>query len=568
MWHLSSGEEQGEGGRKTEPSAEHADTSADADALSELVDRATVLLHDAAADSDDVAEFVEDVARLDPGIVRREPGLDGEAYSSLVKHSQSIVVRIGLDGTWSVLSDAIVEALGYSPDIELPSGLRDAVHPDDIDTAAAALRAVRARELPAARTDVRVLAADGRWREMDTVFYDMTEVSGVRAVIAYALDVTDQRVAERRSRIEGKRLRALVRQLDAAVLVEDEDGRTVLANDTFARLFGRTGAEAWADVERSEVLGAVASRCRERATVRVQLDDIATLRKMCLGYGLELLSGRSLSLDFVPIRDSDTDLGALWYFRDVTEIATTQHELRERNRVLTEAAELKNHFVAAVSHELRTPLTAVTSFTETLGDPAAGSLTDRQRTAVDAIARNAQRLTRLVDDLQLITQLERHTLPIHESAVDVSELVHLAVADHRPAAEGSQVTLTADIAEGPPLVGDPTRLRQVLDNLLSNAVKFTMPRGSVAVRARCAGSRWVFEVADTGIGIPHDELPAVTDTFIRGSNAVRRRLSGSGLGLAICKTIVELHHGSVAVESTEDHGTTVRVTVPLPREAR
>ena len=485
-----------------------------------------------------------------------------------MKHARSVVVRIGLDGTWSVLSDAIIDALGYPPDIELPSGLRDAVHPDDVDTAAAALRAVRARELPAARTDIRVLAADGRWREMDTVFYDMTDVTGVRAVMAYALDVTDQRVAERRSRIEGKRLRALVRQLDAAVVVEDEDGRTVLANDTFARIFGRSSAEAWGDVERSEVLGAVASRCRERATVRAQLDDVATLRKMCLGYGLELMNGRSLSLDFVPIRDGDTDLGALWYFRDVTEITTTQHELRERNRVLTEAAELKNHFVAAVSHELRTPLTAVASFTDILGDAASGSLTDRQRTALDAIARNAERLTRLVDDLQLITQLERHTLPIHESPVDVSELVQLAVDDHRPAADSGQVTLTADIADGPPLDADPTRLRQVLDNLLSNAVKFTMPRGSVTVRAGCAGSRWVIEVADTGIGIPDDEVPAITDTFIRGSNAVRRRLSGSGLGLAICKTIVELHHGSFTLESVEDRGTTVRVTVPLDRERR
>lgn len=257
-------------------------------------------------------EFVEDVARLDPDAIRREPGLDEEPYSPLVKHARSVVVRIGLDGTWSVLSDAIVEALGYSPDIELPSGLRDAVHPDDIATAADALRAVRARELPAARTDIRVLSADGRWRDMDTVFYDMTDVSGVHAVIAYALDVTDQRAAERRSRVEGKRLRALVRQLDAAVLVEDENGRTVMANDTFARVFGRTSAGAWEDIERSEVLGAVASRCRERATVRAQLDDVATLRKMFLGYGLELVNGRSLSLDFVPIRDGDTDLGALW----------------------------------------------------------------------------------------------------------------------------------------------------------------------------------------------------------------------------------------------------------------
>lgn len=484
-----------------------------------------------------------------------------------MKHSPSIVVRIGLDGTWSALSDAITETLGYPPDVELPAGLRDAVHPDDIGTAAEALRAVRARELPAARTDIRVLAADGRWREMNTVFYDMTEVAGIHAVIAYALDVTDQRAAERRCRTEAKRLRALVRQLDAAVLVEDEDGRTVLANDTFARVFGRSSAEAWAGTERSAVLAAVARRCRERAAVRAQLDDIATLRKQCLGYVLELENGRILSLDFVPIHDG-ADLGALWYLRDVTEIATTHHELRERNRVLTEAAELKNHFVAAVSHELSTPLTVVTSFVEMLDDPATGSLTERQRTAIDAVVRNVDRLMRLVDELQLIIQLERHTLPIHESTLEVAELVRLAVSDHQPEAERSDLALTADVTEGPPLTADPTRLRQVLDNLLSNAIKFTIAPGSVSVRAGCEGCRWVIEVSDTGIGIPNDELPGITDTFIRGSNAVRRRLSGSGLGLAICKTIVELHHGSLVVESAEDRGTTVRVTVPLDRGPR
>lgn len=178
--------------------------------------------------------------------------------------------------------------------------------------------------------------------------------------------------------------RELVHHLNAAVLVEDTHGRAVLANDAFARMFGRSGSQEWGDAKRSDVLDAVSGRCQDRSTVLSDLTTIADAGERCLGYGVELVNGHSVSLDFVPIKDRTTDLGVLWYFRDITEFAATQHELRERNRVLTEAAELNNHFLAAVSHELRTPLTAVTGFAER----------PREQAGVEPLARCTSTATR------------------------------------------------------------------------------------------------------------------------------------------------------------------------------
>ena len=348
------------------------------------------------------------------------------------------------------------------------------------------------------------------------------------------------------------RLRELVHHLNAAVLVEDTRGRTVLANDTFAQLFGRADGQAWVNTERRDVLAAVCRQCQDHLTVLSDLTAIADTHEKRLGHGLELMNGHSISLDRVPIGDGAVDLGSLWYFRDVTEFATAQHELRERNRVLAEAAKLNNHFLAAVSHELRTPLTAIISFAEILREPDAEPQTPAQRAAIDA--------------LLLLTQLERHALPVERTSVDVPELVRQAVADREPDARRAGVRMTVEVGDGPPLQGDPARLHQVLGNLLGNAVKFTVGEGTVRLRALFTDPRWVIEVSDSGIGILEQDLRHITGSFVRGGNAVSRRLSGSGLGLAICREIVELHHRELAIDSVIDRGTTVWITLPLKPE--
>lgn len=490
-----------------------------------------------------------------------------EPYELLLGHDRSIVVRIDRDGSWSILSDSVTPVLGYLPD-QLPGNPASLVHPDDRAPAARAMTSVRNGRQRMAKTDIRLRTAHGAWRRVETVFHDMTAVPGIEAVIGYGLDVTEQRSAEERAAAERARLREVVMRLHAAVLMEDETGRTVFANDAFANTFGGAGGHAWVDVDRRHVLDAVLGECADPGVVAERLTELAETRRRAVGYRLDLLDGRCVELDYLPITCGGTDLGVLWYFRDITEMTAAEHELRERNRVLLEAAELKNQFVATVSHELGAPLTAVLSFASMLDEPERGPLTDVQRVLVDTVVRNARRMKRLVTDLLSLTRLERYALSVDRSPVDIRAIVLGAVGDGEPDARQHDVTVRTEVGHGPPVSGDAMWLHQVVANLLGNAVKFNRPGGSVTVRAGYQDPYWLIEFTDTGIGIPERELQQVTETFARASNAISRRITGSGLGLAICKQIVELHDGTLEIHSVVGEGTTVLVRLPTkPRRA-
>jgi signal transduction histidine kinase len=292
-------------------------------------------------------------------------------------------------------------------------------------------------------------------------------------------------------------------------------------------------------------------------------------------------SGRWITLETVATGLlGDPAVGAVVYYgRDVTvqreterALLAAQAELRAHNAELAELAEMKNEFVAIVSHEMRSPLTAVVSFSHLLADPEQGPLTARQLEFVEVIDRNGARLLRLIDDLLLLTKIESGGLPLLLAIGSPAELVRTAAADHALAAEAAEVKLDSEITDGPFAEYDELRLHQVLSNVLGNALKFSPAGGTVRLRARPEEPGWVIEVSDTGIGIPEAEIDRLFAPFVRGSNAGRRGVPGTGLGLVVSRAIVDMHGGTLTVESTEGQGTTVTIRLPLrpppPAEAR
>jgi signal transduction histidine kinase len=222
-------------------------------------------------------------------------------------------------------------------------------------------------------------------------------------------------------------------------------------------------------------------------------------------------------------------------------------------------------FVPTVAHELRGPLSSVVAFAHLLADPTGGSLTEEQRTYVDVIDRNANRLLRLIEDLLLLSRLEAGTLPLRLAPVRVPGLVEAAMTESAQAARVAEVTLTCDLTDGPELVCDEARVQQVLGALLANALAFTPAGGRINVTARPVDSGWELVVSDTGVGIPAAEQSKLFSPFFRASNlaaAGRSATRGAGLGLMISRAIVELHGGRITVASTEDVGTTVTVSLP------
>ncbi|HYO99002.1 MAG TPA: hybrid sensor histidine kinase/response regulator, partial [Pyrinomonadaceae bacterium] len=228
-----------------------------------------------------------------------------------------------------------------------------------------------------------------------------------------------------------------------------------------------------------------------------------------------------------------------------------------------EVNRLKDEFLATLSHELRTPLTAVLGWTRLL---STGQLDDAtERRALETIERNAQSQVQLIDDILDVSRIIRGKLRLNVRPAELSPVIEAAVDSVRPAADAKGIRLQVVLDPGAgPVTGDPDRLQQVVWNLLSNAIKFTPKDGRVQVLLARVNSHLELTVSDTGQGIEEKFLPYVFDRFRQADPSTTRKHGGLGLGLAIVRHLVELHGGTVTVESRgAGQGTTFKVLLPL-----
>ncbi|MBN1976212.1 MAG: GAF domain-containing protein [Anaerolineae bacterium] len=228
---------------------------------------------------------------------------------------------------------------------------------------------------------------------------------------------------------------------------------------------------------------------------------------------------------------------------------------------LQELDRLKSEFIQNVSHELRSPLTLIRGYADLLDGGELGELQSEQKKPVEIIARRAQMLGGLVEDIILILLAETRTL--EREPVTLDELAVAAVEDFQDAAEKAGLELKTEIAPGVPAVSGTTlHLRRVLDNLINNALKFTPAGGSISVSVQSNATHVILQVKDTGIGIAPDQQKRIFERFYQVDGSTRRQYGGVGLGLALVKEIVEAHGGVVSVESQENEGSTFTVTLP------
>ncbi len=271
------------------------------------------------------------------------------------------------------------------------------------------------------------------------------------------------------------------------------------------------------------------------------------------------------------------------------ENARLFREIQDTAQQLAEVSRHKSQFLASMSHELRTPLNAIIGFSEVLLDPNMGPLPlEEQQEFLTNILTSGKHLLRLINDVLDLSKIEAGKMELQPETVSLPDTVEGVLGTVKPLATKKQIRVGSDVAGDLPLVwADPPRLKQILYNLLSNAIKFTPAGGSVSVAARRVDSASGQEVdpgrpidssttrpidrrgefievavADTGIGIPPEDLGRIFEEFEQVADLTRPRQEGTGLGLALVKKLVEMHGGSIRVESTPGKGSTFTFTIP------
>jgi PAS domain S-box-containing protein len=407
----------------------------------------------------------------------------------------------------------------------------------------------------------------------------LTEPIEAEELLANIRAILRLREAERQVREREAWLKTVMSSIGDAVITTDLEGRVTLINPVAQVMVGWTEAEAEGRplTEVFRVINEQTRRPSESPIVRVlQEDPTAGLVNYAL---LVARGGRETPVEgsAEPIKDERGNvIGVVLTFRDIAERKRIEkareqllryeqearYEADVARRRAEEAGRSKDEFLATVSHELRTPLNHIMGWITML---RSGKLQpEKMQKAFDTIERNVRAQGRLIDDLLDVSRIISGKLLIEPRQIEIAKVAEAAAESIGPAAADKGVNFKTTLApEAGVVSGDPDRLQQAIWNLLSNAVKFTPKDGHVELRLTRVNSQIEIAVSDDGKGISHDFLPHVFDRFRQQDSTTARQHGGLGLGLAIVRHLVELHGGSVRVESAgEGRGATFTITLP------
>jgi PAS domain S-box-containing protein len=360
-------------------------------------------------------------------------------------------------------------------------------------------------------------------------------------------DQLETRVMDRTAQLQTEyaRLDAILKSASDGVIVTDVQGEITQANPVANMWINQTLSPQ--DSERLQ------AAVRELATQTRPIDPANDRRPVGeTSQTILELTGLDLALQSSPILSDDPETATVVVIHDVSHLKALDR--------------MKSRFVTNVSHELRTPVTTIKLYASLLKKTSPGD--DKWEEYLEALTKEADHQARLVQDILHISHIDAGRLEMKTQLTSLHELTYNVIDNRRPLAERQGLEMAYHPATpDPTILVDPARMRQVLNNLIENAIRYTPAGGRVTIsteRVRSEGRKWAaIHIADTGIGIPEDEIPHIFERFFRGAEPRAMQISGTGLGLAIAQEITELHGGHITVQSRVEEGTTLTIWLPL-----
>ncbi len=501
----------------------------------------------------------------------RQVELSEYQYRSVVNNLRETVFRCGLDRRLTFLNAAWEQTTGYSPETSLGRRFVDVMHPDDKAMCTADFIALATGERTSVQREMRFITTSGQVVWMEAFAQPVYDAAGrIEGVTGTLNDITERKQAADRLTEQLTFIDTLVESIPIPIYVKDRERRYVRINRAYCEMF---------DMPADRLLGRRVEDSHHAPVNPVHAESDRRVLEHGAGasyeFRMRLRNGREVDCvaNKAALADSRGEItGLVGTLVDISDQKEATRALVQAKEAAESASRMKSEFLANMSHEIRTPMNGIIGMTDIVLDTP---LAAEQREYLGIVKSSANALLDIINDILDFSKIEAGKLSVERLSFEPSRLLAETLLPMAPRAEERGVALRLEMEPGLParIIGDPGRLRQVLNNLISNAIKFT-EAGEVVMRVGSAcdaivslpssSTCWLrFSVRDTGIGIPPERQAQIFAPFTQEDSSITRRFGGTGLGLSITRRLCDLMGGRIRLDSEPGRGSEFIAELPF-----